>query len=298
MNLCPFRCVPFKATARVMRFISLSAALLLTGCSCVQAADLPLTGDPIMSRVAANQNRSETLRKEYVYRQHIRVVSKKPNAKLMREETTDYQVIPTPQGTTKELRLLKGCYLHHGHYIDFTSEPVPDNDSLDAGLVHDFRDDLANTDSKDGLGRQLFPLTTEQQEKYQFRLLGQETEQGRSVYHVKFRPKHKGDIDWAGEAFIDAVDFQPVRVFTKLSRRIPFMVRTMLGTDVPGIGFDVPYQRQDDGVWSPTSFGTEFRLHVLFFLNRDISVSLENSAFEHTHVKSKIEVVGPEPPPQ
>jgi len=123
-------------------------------------------------------------------------------------------------------------------------------------------------------------------------------QQERSVYHLGFGPKDQKDIDWAGEAFIDALDFQPVRVFTKLSRRIPFMVRTLFGTDVPGIGFDVHYQRQADGVWFPISFGTEFRLHVLFFLNRDISISLENSAFEHTHVKSKIEVLGPEQPEQ
>ena len=272
-------------------------AVLLMGCWYGQtAADPPLTADAIMARVAANQDRGETLRKEYVYHQHIHIVSKKPGAKLMREETTDYQVVPSPDGTKKVLQRLRGRYLHHRQYLDFTGEPAPEEGSLDAGLIRDLRDDLASAGSKDGLGRDLFPLTSEQQEKYQFRLIAQEMQQGRSVYHVDFGPKDTKDIDWAGEAFIDAVDFQPVRVFTKLSRRIPFMVRTMLGTDLPGIGFDVHYLRQPDGVWFPVSFGTEFRLHVLFFLNRDISIALENSSFEHTHVKSKIEVVGPEAP--
>jgi hypothetical protein len=279
-----------------MRVIFAFVTLLLACHCCGQADAGPLTADAIMARVAANQDSSEKLRKEYVYRQHIHVVSKKPNAKLMREETTDYHVLPTPDGTEKQLLLLTGRYLHGKQYIDFTGEPVPDLDSLDAGLIKDFRDDLANTDSKDGLGRNLFPLTTQQQEKYEFRLFGEETQQGRSVYHIGFGPKDKKDFDWTGEAFIDAVDFQPVRVFTKLSRRIPFMVRTLLGTDVPGIGFDVHYQRKGDGVWFPISFGTEFRLHVLFFLNRDISISLENTEFEHTHVKSKIDVIGPETP--
>ncbi len=271
------------------------AVLLLAGISFGQTTDPgSLTADAIMARVAINQDKTETLRKQYIYKQHIHIVTRKPNAKLMREEATDYRVVPTPDGTNKELQAIKGSYLHQKQYIDFTSEPVPDAGSLDAGLIHSFRDDLANTDSKDGLGHDLFPLTTKEQEKYQFHLIGQETEQGRSVYHISFGPKDKGDIDWAGEAFIDSVDFQPIRVFTKLSRRIPFVVRTMLGTDLPGIGFDVHYQRQEDGVWFPTSFGTEFRLHVLFFLNRDISISLENTAFEHIHVKSKIEVAGPE----
>jgi hypothetical protein len=277
-----------------MRILFTFAALLLFAHSYGQTTPAPLTADAIMARVAANQDSSETLRKQYVYRQHIHVVSKKPNAKLMREETTDYHVLPTPEGTQKQLLLLKGRYLHAKQYVDFTGEPAPDEGSLDAGLIQGFRDDLANTHSKDGLGRSLFPLTTRQQENYQFRLIGEETQQGRNVYHLGFGPKDKKDIDWAGEAFIDATDFQPVRVFTKLSRRIPFMVRTMLGTDLPGIGFDVHYQRQEDGVWFPVSFGTEFRLHVLFFLNRDISISLENTEFEHTHVKSKIEAVGPE----
>jgi hypothetical protein len=278
-----------------MRIFLVFVTILLAGHSYGQTNAAPLTADAIMARVAANQDSSETLRKQYVYRQHIHVVSKKPNAKLMREETTDYHVLPTPEGTQKQLLLLKGRYLHAKQYVDFTGEPIPDEGSLDAGLIKGFRDDLANTHSKDGLGRDLFPLTTHQQENYQFRLIGQEVQQGRNVYHIGFGPKDKKDIDWAGEAFIDATDFQPVRVFTKLSRRIPFMVRTMLGTDLPGIGFDVHYKRQEDGVWFPVSFGTEFRLHVLFFLNRDISISLENTEFEHTHVKSKIEMLDPEP---
>lgn len=278
-----------------VRFFAFLA--LMAGVSFGQTPDIPpLTADAIMARVAANQDKAEALRKQYIYKQHIHIVTRKPNAKLMREETTDYHVVPAPDKTGKELLRLTGSYWHHGKYIEFTGEPVPEPDSLDAGLIHGFRDDLANTESKDGLGRDLFPLTTEQQEKYQFRLIGLETQKGRSVYHIGFGPRDKKDIDWAGEAFVDAVDMQPVRVFTKLSRRLPFVVRTMLGTDVPGIGFDVHYQRQEDGVWFPTSFGTEFRLRVLFFLNRDISVSLENTGFEHTHVKSKIEVLGPEQP--
>ena len=67
----------------------------------------------------------------------------------------------------------------------------------------------------------------------------------------------------------------------------------MLGTDLPGIGFNVVYQRQEAGVWFPSTFGTEFRIHALFFINREISISLENSAFERTHVKSTIRVIGP-----
>ena len=95
-----------------------------------------------------------------------------------------------------------------------------------------------------------------------------------------------------GEAYIDAAEFEPMQVFTHLARRIPLMVRTFLGTDLPGIGFNVVYHRQPDGVWFPATFGTEFRIRAVFFINRQVSVSLENSAFEHTNVVSKMKVIG------
>lgn len=45
---------------------------------------------------------------------------------------------------------------------------------------------------------------------------------------------------------------------------------------------------QPDGVWFPVSFGTEFKLHVLFFFSREIIIDAQNSDFEKTHVSSKI----------
>ncbi len=258
-----------------------------------ESANVPLTADAIMARVAANQDRSEELRKQYVYRQHTHILTHKPRGRLLREETADYDVVPTPDGTQKELKLLTGRYWNKGKYDTFQGEPVPEADSLDGSLIHDFREDLSNEKTKDGLAKDLFPLTSEQQKDYDFKLLGQEVQDGRSVYHIGFRPKDKDEITWAGEAYIDAAEFQPVRVFTKLSRRIPFAVRTFLGTDLPGIGLNVVYKRQEDGVWFPATFGTEFRIHVLFFINREVTVSLENAGFQRTHVESKMKVVGP-----
>lgn len=265
-----------------------------------------------MARVAANQDQSVELRKNYIYKQHVHVVTHKPKGKLMRDETAEYDVLPTADGTTKKLILLSGRYLHKGKYQEFQGEPRPDTDSIDAELVRSFRDDLTGAPAepestegtihvsidedhhtKDGIGADLFPLSTEQQKKYVFRLLGEQTFQGRSAYHIGFGPKDKNDITWAGEAYIDKLEFQPILVFTKLSRRIPFAVRTLLGTDLPDVGFSVQYKRQQDGVWFPSSFGTEFRLKVLYFLNRDISVSLDNRDFQRTHVDSKIEYAGP-----
>jgi hypothetical protein len=104
-------------------------------------------------------------------------------------------------------------------------------------------------------------------ENYEFKLLGQEVEAGRNVDHIAFTRKDSEEPTWAaGKAFIDAAEFQPVRVFTKMSRRIPLLVRTMW-FDLPGFGFNVVCKRLEDGVWFPSSFGTEFQLHMgpLFF---------------------------------
>ncbi len=263
--------------------------LMLLPAAAQHSSDPPaLTASEIMARVAANQDRAEKLRAEYVYQQHIYIVTRHTNGKLAREETADYVVTPTPDGTKKELVRISGRYWRKRKYLEFRGTPVPEPDSLDGDLVADFRDDLSNDQSKDGIGRDLFPLTSEEQKRYKFKSAGEDTFQGRKVYRIKFRPADKHELTWAGEALIDVEEFQPVNVATHLSRKIPFVVRTLLGTNLPGIGFSVQYRRFDEGVWFPTGFGSEFRLRAVFFINRDISISLENSAFERANVQSKI----------
>jgi len=267
-----------------------------------------LDADVIMARVAANQDRSEALRKEYVYKQHIHIVTHKPQSRMVREETADYDVVPLPDGIQKQLKLLSGRYWDKGKYVDFQGDRAPKANGTDPDLIHNLRNHdpapltgytdaelinylrnyLLDDNSKDGLARALFPLTFEEQKDYAFKLLGQEVEAGRNVYHIAFSPKNKEELAWEGEAFIDAAEFQPVRVFTTMSGHIPLLVRTMW-FDLPGLGFNVVYKRLEDGVWFPSSFGSEFRMHVgpMFFTNRDISISLKNSGFEHTHVETK-----------
>jgi hypothetical protein len=281
-----------------MRMLRFLIPLVLAGVGSAQSAQPEppiesLTADAIMARVAANQDRSEEARKEYVYRQHTHILTHKPKGRLLREETADYDMLPTPDGTQKNLKLITGRYWNKGKYETFQGEPVPGTGTLDGGLIEGFRGDLTNEKSKDGLAKHLFPLTTDEQKDYEFTLIGEQVQDGRKIFHISFRPKDKSDISWAGEAYIDAEEFQPVRVFTKLSRRIPFAVRTLLGTDLPGVGFNVVYKRQEEGVWFPSTFGTEFRIRALFFINRDVSIDLANSAFERTHVKSTMKIVGP-----
>jgi hypothetical protein len=262
--------------------------LALVPCPAISAGQSPPSANEIMSRVASNQDRAVKQRAGYVYWQQIRVISRKTNGRLMRDETTDYLVTPTPDGTKKELKRVVGRAWSKGHYIEITKDTGCHACGLDRSLVDGLRDGLANERSKDGLARDLFPLTTDQQKNYRFELEGEKSIEERRAWRIRFVPRDRHDIAWAGEALIDCRDYQPLRVYTKLSRKLPLFVRAVLGTSLPGIGFDVEYKPFGEGVWFPVSFGTEFRLRVIFFVKRNISISLKNSGFEHVHVKSKV----------
>ncbi len=164
-----------------------------------------------------------------------------------------------------------------------------DNDSgLDRDLVENMRKNLLYNKSKDGIDARLFPLTSKAQADYLFQLAGRERLNGRDVFHIVFRPKDKSDFDWKGDAYIDVPSFEPVLVTTGLSRKIPFAVRTFLGTNFPGLGFTIVYAPQPDGVWFPASFSTEFKIRVLFFFHREILLGAQNRDFQKTHTESKI----------
>src|SRR5215472_9326695 len=83
-----------------------------------------------------------------------------------------------------------------------------------------------------------------------------------------------------GEAFVDAGDFQPIRVFTKLSRRVPFFARNVVGTNLSGFGYELDYRRQDGGIWFPVTYGAEYELRLLFRIHRNISISMAISCHE------------------
>lgn len=266
-----------------------------------------------MARVAANQDRSVAERARYVYLQHARVISRK--GKTVRcEETTDARVVPTATGSKQEIVKLDGRLLVKGKYVTYTQLPSPkdtgkgtgdtddgdlsinldDNDTMDRDLVETMRQDLTASKSKDGIGAGLFPLTSKMQADYDFHLVGREPLNGREVYHLTFEPKDKSDFGWKGDAYIDTKAYEPVVVRTKMSRNIPFAVRTLLGTSLPGLGFSVVYAEQPGGVWFPVSFGTEFKMKILFFFHREVVIGVENKAFEQTHGDATIVGVVPQ----
>lgn len=172
-----------------------------------------------------------------------------------------------------------------------SQDPVAVIDSdgvLDRDLVENMRHGLLNDKSKDGIDSGLFPLTSKAQADYVFQLLGRDRMNGHDVYHIVFRPKDKSDFAWKGDAYIDETTFEPVLVSTGLSRKIPFAVRTLLGINLPGLGFTIVYAPQPDGVWFPSTFSTEFKIRVLFFFHREIVLDAQNREFERTHVDAKV----------
>ena len=267
---------------------------LMFSCAFVaEACFAELSANEIMARVAENQDKAIELRRYFVYQQHLTVATRHFNGKLAREEKADYQISPGANSEEKKLASITGRYRKKNAYIDFHGEPVPDESSLDGDLVKSFRDDLLNEKSKDGVGKDLFPLTSDEQKQYKFVLTGHKEVQGRDTYVIAFSPLDAQDLTRAGEAWIDVDELQPVRVFTHLSRRMPLFVRAMLGTDLPGVGFNVQYKRLEKDVWFPESFGSEFRLRAVFFIKRDITMSMEASGFRKAQVDTKVQYDAP-----
>lgn len=257
-----------------------------------------------MARVAENQDRAEAERSRYTYVQHSRVVSRK-GEKVMCEQVTDFRVTPSDTGSDQQLLKVDGRALRKHRYMTYTALPAANQYDDDLGiqigdddrdLVESLRSSFVNTKSRDGINTGLFPLTSKNLAEYRFQLIGREHSNGREVFHIEFRPQKKDEFGWTGDAYIDTAAFQPVVVSTGMARKIPFAVRTLLGTNVPGLGFTVTYAPLPDGVWFPSNFGTEFKVHLLFFYTREITINVENRDFVKTHVTSDIvSAVEPQP---
>ena len=280
------------------------------------------TAASIMARVAANQDTSQAERLRYVYLQHARVISTKGGT-IRCEEITDSRITPAQKNSSQHLLSLSGRVLRKGKYVTYnhlpstkshgSSETSDQRDDVeinldgpaeaDRAIVESLRESLTNDDSRDGIAADLFPLTSKSQGGEQFRLIGRETMNGRDTFHIAFSPKHKSDYGWKGDTWIDTAAFQPVVVRTTMARNVPFAVRTFLGTSLPGLGFTVTYAPEPGGVWFPTTFGTEFKIRVIFFFTRQVVMNAENSDFARTHVSSRIvpdSISGPlaQPEPQ
>lgn len=272
----------------------LAVSLLATGEPSAQTPNV----DQIMSQVAAHQDQAERLRAKYTYTQKVRIRAMHANGKLSREEYCVYNVVPTETGTKKDLVRFEGRYQGKGRVVEYKKpgEEAPDRRiDIDASVVPSLRDGLTDDKkSRDGLAKDLFPLTSAEEIKYRYELEGEQAYKGKPVYRIKFWPKREFlgfDDDktvWAGEALVDKADLQPISVTTHMVKGLPFLVRTTLGTNLRELGFAVSYGRFDNDVYFPVSYGGEFDVKAVFFYRRTFTISLENTDFRRGEAESKI----------
>jgi hypothetical protein len=249
-----------------------------------------------MARVARNQTHSQEARREYTYHQKQLLRMLRGGGKVAREERREYDVTPAAHGFQKELAHFEGRYEFKGSYVPYDRPGYTYKElDIDGELIHEMSEEMTNDKhSRDGISADLFPLTGHEQRKYNFQLVRREKYRGSDVYRVKFEPKPHQEMDeaaWKGEALIDTAEFQPVFVQTSLATKIPLAVKTLLGTNIHGLGFAISYQKFEDGVWFPVSYGGEFEVRAVFFYKRKISVSMTNADFRRTHVDSSVTYV-------
>jgi hypothetical protein len=258
----------------------------------------------IMAKVAANVEQATDARRQYVYQQLVRSSLVRSNGQISRKETRTYHVFPGEKSTEKKLASFAGQYRKGKSLINY-SEPGFEYKGIDidADLIKSLTEDLVNEKgSRDGIPHSLFPLNSKKLGAYSFAWKGESEYKGRKTYRIAFEPREKktcveiggdseGDCDeaWKGEAWIDAAELQPVRIVTDLAFKIPWGVRVFLGTNLRRTGFSITYVRVAENVWFPATYGTEFRLDVLWAYKRTVTLSLESSDFQKTGASSKIE---------
>jgi hypothetical protein len=254
--------------------------------------------ETIMRRVAMNQAKSQDLRTSYIYTQKQTLKMMRGNHKLAREEHREYTVYPKVRGIKRNLVHFDGKYESHNSFVSYDKPGYQYKGmDIDGELLDSLANDMMHDrNGRDGIGNDLFPLTYHQQLKYNFTLVKEDQYRGRRVYRIHFEPKHKPHIDdlddngacWKGDGIIDAEEFQPITVTTSLAWKVPLLVKTLLGTNVSGVGFTVTYQKFADNLWFPVSYGGEFQVRAVFVYHRTISVAMTNSDFQHAEVTSNV----------
>jgi hypothetical protein len=264
---------------------------LILAVAAAAASQQPGTADTIMAKVAASQERGAQSRWCFLFQQTVLVRMRRANHKLCREERSEFLVTSCSKGFEKKLTHFAGKYAGKDGLVGYDHPHFKYKGlDLDGDVISELTDGFTNDPkSRDGIEKDLFPLTADEQKKYAFNLDGKEMLHGRDVFRLSFCPKpHTEDAPWCGEVLVDAAEFEPVLITTHLARGLPFLVRTLLGTDLKYLGLSVAYQRAAEGAWFPVSYGGEFEVRAVFFFKRGISVSLANSGFNRVDARSQI----------
>jgi hypothetical protein len=242
-----------------------------------------------------NQAKSQDLRTSYIYTQKQTLKMMRGNHKVAREEHREYTISPKVRGISRSLVRFDGKYEARNSFISYDKPGYQYKGTDIDGQILDSlaKDMMHDRNGRDGLGNDLFPLTYHQQLKYDFTLVSEDEYRGRKVYRVHFEPKRKPSMDddgacWKGDGIIDAEEYQPITVTTSLAWKMPLLVKTLLGTNIHGVGFTVSYQKFADGLWFPVSYGGEFQVRAVFVYHRTIAIAMTNSDFRRTDVTSNV----------
>lgn len=297
--------------------------VVFAGCLSL-AGDEPGDASDIMKRAAAHTSAATEARRRYVYQQKVRASLMRTDGKVARKETREYAVTPQKASTDKTLVSFSGEYRAGGGVTPYSRPGVKDKgDDRDRENLQHLVDELVNAgNTRDGIPHDLFPLSVEDLRYYNFALKGETSVRGRRTFDIVFEPAelrsaciHVGTVihidistrspdpagteelscrQWKGEAWIDAEDYQPVRIETQMAKGVPWGVRAFLGINVQQFGFSVEYRRVADNVWFPVTYGTEFGFEVLWGYRRTMTLSMENSDFRKTDADSAIYFEVPE----
>ncbi|MDZ7639108.1 MAG: hypothetical protein U5J83_12810 [Bryobacterales bacterium] len=252
----------------------------------------------ILHRVVQKQSAAKEDRNRWIFGQRALVRFLRSNGKLAREELRHYEVRPKVDGMERDLISLEGK-VTIGKEVHPYSDPEYRSGKmdLDGELVDGFADDfLFEKGARDGLPKNLFPVSAEMVERHEFTLDGEEDYRGRQVFRITFVPvKKEGDRPsgwWKGEMLVDTETLQPLLVTTTQARGIPMAVRALLGINVKQMGFRLEYGEVAPGVWFPTRYSGEFSLRILFGYSRRIALSLHNLDFRKATAESSIQYEG------
>jgi hypothetical protein len=101
--------------------------------------------DDVQRRIADAQEKSVEARRSIVYRQEIRAKLIRGNGKPAREERYVYDVMPTPEGTTKKLVAFEGRREDNGRHGTYDAPGFERKEmDVDADLIADIVKDLVN----------------------------------------------------------------------------------------------------------------------------------------------------------
>lgn len=271
----------------------LTAICLVSSLPAPGAASSPNAPPPVddmLKKIGESQERSVEARGRIVYTQHVHARLLRANGKLAREERRTYTVTPTPAGFKRHLEQFEGWYESRGQMIPFDTPGWKHKGlDLDAELMDELIDEwTGKEESRDGIDRDLFPMTAEHQAKYRFSYSGTAKQGAEDRYRLTYEPASKNSASWKGDIFVDPQTLYPTNMNSTFAYRIPMAVKIIFGISLRQLGFSVNYAKAIDDLWLPVSAGTEFHWRVLFGYARTLTLSLKNSDFRRASAESTI----------